>query len=272
MAEDKKSFVLYCDLVHTIELLSDEQAGKVFKHLLSYVNDEQPTLDDPLLKIAFEPIKRQLKRDLEKYEDTKQERSIQGRKGNLKRWNRDLYDRLENGELTLEEAEEIAISRKVSPPDSTQSPPIAKIAVNVNDTVNVNDNDNDINYIYSLYPTKCFVGNRSTGKTKKNKDKIKSLLKDNSKEQLEYIIKRYLTECRKTKTYLKNFATFLNNLPDFEQQKVNNTNEVPNPLLDPITKDVAYVYNKIPAEKEKLFKKGYTQADLDYYIKHGGSL
>jgi hypothetical protein len=39
MAKDKKSFVLYCDIIHTIEQLTDEQAGHLFKHVLYYVND-----------------------------------------------------------------------------------------------------------------------------------------------------------------------------------------------------------------------------------------
>ena len=46
MAENKKGFVLYADLIHTVKLLEDEQAGKLFKHVLSYVNDENPVCDD----------------------------------------------------------------------------------------------------------------------------------------------------------------------------------------------------------------------------------
>ena len=68
MAEDKKGFILYADLLPTVSLLKDEQAGKLFKHILKYVNDEDPILKDPLLSIAFEPIKQQLKRDLDKWE------------------------------------------------------------------------------------------------------------------------------------------------------------------------------------------------------------
>jgi hypothetical protein len=47
MAKNKKSFVLYCDLIHTIEKLSNEQAGELFKHILRYVNDKDP---EPKLK------------------------------------------------------------------------------------------------------------------------------------------------------------------------------------------------------------------------------
>lgn len=68
MAKDKKSFILYCDIIHTVEQLNDVDAGKLFKHVLRYVNDLNPEADDIITKIAFEPIKQQLKRDLQKYE------------------------------------------------------------------------------------------------------------------------------------------------------------------------------------------------------------
>jgi hypothetical protein len=49
MAKDKKGFLLYCDIIHTIEKLTDEQAGKLFKHVLRYVNDEEPVAEDMLI-------------------------------------------------------------------------------------------------------------------------------------------------------------------------------------------------------------------------------
>ena len=68
MAENKKSFLLYCDIHFTIQKLTDEQSGKLFKHILSYVNDENPELNDFILELVFEPIKQALKRDLKRYE------------------------------------------------------------------------------------------------------------------------------------------------------------------------------------------------------------
>jgi len=68
MAENKKSFLLYCDTIHTVNNLTDAEAGKLFKHVLAYVNDLNPETDDRLIKVAFEPIKQALKRDLQKYE------------------------------------------------------------------------------------------------------------------------------------------------------------------------------------------------------------
>jgi len=71
MAEDKKSFILYSDLIHTIKLLSKEDAGELFLHILKYVNDENPVADNKIIDIVFTPIKIQLKRDLEKWSEKK---------------------------------------------------------------------------------------------------------------------------------------------------------------------------------------------------------
>jgi len=79
MAKDKKSFLLYCDVIHTIEQLTDEQAGDLFKHILRYVNDLNPQSDSVITKIAFEPIRQALKRDLDKYESIRKRNSDNAR-------------------------------------------------------------------------------------------------------------------------------------------------------------------------------------------------
>ena len=72
----------------------------------------------------------------------------------------------------------------------------------------------EVEYIYSIYPTKCPIKNSSTGKGEKNKKQIKTLLKTKSKEELENVIKSYLNDCKNSNTWIKNFKTFLNDLPD----------------------------------------------------------
>ena len=116
MAKDKKSFILYSDLIHTIEKLSDVDAGQLLKHLMRYVNDLNPTTDNALVDIAFEPIKQHLKRDLVKFEDVKVKRSQAGKAGANKRW-----QMLSN--------------------DSKPNQSITKIAVNDNVNVNVISKD-----------------------------------------------------------------------------------------------------------------------------------
>ncbi len=92
MADNKKSFLLYCDLIHTVKKLTDEQAGKLFKHTLEYVNDKDPKTDDIITDLCFEPIRQSLKRDLKKYEKIKQKKSEAGKKGMAKRWGKDNSD------------------------------------------------------------------------------------------------------------------------------------------------------------------------------------
>lgn len=81
MAEGKKSVILYIDLIHTVEQLPDDKAGLLFKHLLRYVNDQNPVTDDMIINIAFEPIKQYLKRDLIKYESICVRNKNNGSKG-----------------------------------------------------------------------------------------------------------------------------------------------------------------------------------------------
>lgn len=122
MAENKKSFVAYVDWKNIFTMLSDTEAGQLIKHLLAYVNDENLELEDRYLKLAFEPIKMQLERDLEKYEKVKERRSEAGKKGGLK-----------SGESRKQIEANEANASLVKQNEANE-------AVNDNDTVTVNDN------------------------------------------------------------------------------------------------------------------------------------
>lgn len=80
MAENKKSFVLYSDSKGLIDQLPDDIAGRLFKHIFAYVNDENPISEELILNIAFEPIKSQLKRDLVKWSNQTEQRRQAGLK------------------------------------------------------------------------------------------------------------------------------------------------------------------------------------------------
>jgi hypothetical protein len=142
MAENKKSIIVYADWIEHFEFLTDEEAGKLIKHFFRYVNDLNPIAEDRNIQIAFNPIKAILKRDLDKWEKTLTDRSINGRMGNLKRYNLDLFTKVEAKQMTLEEAEELARHRKASPPDSNPTKNVANVAVN--DSVNVSVSINNI--------------------------------------------------------------------------------------------------------------------------------
>ena len=118
MAENKKSFVLYTDTQGLINQLPDDIAGRLFKHIYAYVNDENPITDELLLNIAFEPIKMQLKRDLVKYEKKREQWSEAGKK-------------------SAEQRALIKFNELQRNPTNVKS--VATVStVNVNDNVNVN--------------------------------------------------------------------------------------------------------------------------------------
>jgi hypothetical protein len=110
MAKDKKGFILYADQKAIFEQLPNDKAGELIKFIFSYVNDENPETDDLIIKLGFTPIQQQLKRDLVKYEETKEKRSEAGKAGANKRWQTIAND-----------------SKRIND--------IAKIADNVNDNV-----------------------------------------------------------------------------------------------------------------------------------------
>lgn len=80
MADNKKGFILYADQKELFDQLPDDKAGELIKHIFAYVNDENPQTDDLYIKLAFTPIKQQLKRDLIKFEATKEQRSNAGKR------------------------------------------------------------------------------------------------------------------------------------------------------------------------------------------------
>jgi len=142
MAENKNSILVYADWLNVFEELEDDEAGRLIKHFFRYVNDLNPEPPDRLTKIAFEPIKQSLKRDLDKWETKKGERSLSGRLGNLKKYTPDLYKQVSENQITIEAAESIAKHRKISLSDNSDSnisQRIANIAVSVSESVSVSD-------------------------------------------------------------------------------------------------------------------------------------
>lgn len=115
MAEGKKSFILYCDLINEIDHLTDEEKGRLFQHLLEYVNDMDPVLEDRVILGTWKPLENKLKRDLKKFDQIREKRRLAGAKGGTKK------------------AANVANASK-----SNQN--VANVADNVNDNDSVNDN------------------------------------------------------------------------------------------------------------------------------------
>lgn len=118
MAKDKKSFIAYSDWDAMFQELPDEVAGKLIKHIFAYVNDRNPEADDYIIKALFANIKATLKRDLQKWEQQRQQR-------------------VEAGKRSAE-----ARSTKINERSTVVKSRQRKSTVNVNGNVNVNVNDN----------------------------------------------------------------------------------------------------------------------------------
>ncbi len=139
--EEKKSFILYYDLVHTVKMLPDEDAGKLFKHVLLYVNGMNPKSDSLLIKAVFEPIKLQIERDTLAWLQTRKERSKAGKISAEKRNQTSINSTSAN---TAEQTSTKPTSVNAVQQTSTKSTVNDSVNVIVNDSVNdiviVNDN------------------------------------------------------------------------------------------------------------------------------------
>ncbi len=82
-----------------------------------------------------------------------------------------------------------------------------------------------VNRLYSLYPNKCPVKNTSTGKGEKDKKKLFDLLKTKSELEIETAISNYILDSEKGGRYIKNFSTFLNNMPDSSLEPKHETSD-----------------------------------------------
>ena len=124
MSKGKKSFILYLDQQELFNKLPDEIAGKLIKHIFSYVNCENPEANDLLLDIAFSPIKQSLKRDLSKWETQLEQRSKAGKISAQRRATK--ANEVQRKATTVE-------SRSTNPTDSVS------VSVSVNESVSVSE-------------------------------------------------------------------------------------------------------------------------------------
>jgi hypothetical protein len=151
MAKDKRSFILYSDIHHTVKKLTDDQAGKLFKVILSYVNDENPVIKDVLLDLVFEPIKQSLKRDLKRYKDIVDKRIEAGKIGGVKSGEkrRKKIEAKEAKEASALKAKQTkqGLGNKEGVNALKNEANKANEAVNDNGSVNVSDNDKEKNII-----------------------------------------------------------------------------------------------------------------------------
>lgn len=196
MAENKKSFVLYSDQRSIIDMLPDELAGQLIKHIYAYVNDENPVNNNPMVNLAFEPIKLQLKRDLQRWEETKEGRSKAGKASAEARRNKS-----EQQSTNLTNVDFVQQT-------STNS----TVNVNVNDNVNVTVNDNvkvntieerKLKFAQTLEP---FLP--TYGKELLNEFYLYWVEPDKSKKKMRFEGEKYFDVSRRLSTWAKKEKNF----------------------------------------------------------------
>ena len=94
----KESFVLYTEIWDTVSLMTNEEAGRLFKMILNYESglDLMEGIEDPSYEgeafIAFSFIRRQLVKNDAKDQKTINARSEAGKKGAIRRWQKMAND------------------------------------------------------------------------------------------------------------------------------------------------------------------------------------
>lgn len=189
MAQGKKSFIAYSDWQGTFKALPDEIAGQLIKYIFSYVNDENPEPHENFVVNAlFEQFKATLKRDLDKWDKQREQRSLAGKR---------------SAELR---------ATKTNERSTTVNEQARKPTVNVSDSVNVSVNDSDsVNVSIDIFPDFNDFWDLYDKKVDRSKcEKKWNKLKQEEKEQIIDYIPLYI-KSQPNKIYRKNPETFLNN-------------------------------------------------------------
>lgn len=148
--ENKKSFIAYCDWKNTFDILPDDKAGKLIKHILDYVNDLNPESEDLIINLAFQPIKQTLKRDLEKWESERMVRSEAGKKGMKNRWNKPIT---KDNSVINDITKDNSVIKSITDDNTgiTKITDSVSVSVSVSDSVNVKEEkENIFNFKKSL--------------------------------------------------------------------------------------------------------------------------
>lgn len=84
---EKTSFILYSDYWQHLEILTDEERGRLITAIFAYVRTGEVIEISGGAKMAFSFIRSQIDRDTQKWEEVKNARSEAGKKGAEARWN-----------------------------------------------------------------------------------------------------------------------------------------------------------------------------------------
>ena len=241
----RASFVFYKDWYNVIAKRDSETRLEVYDAIMKKVFENEDLDTSEISSVVLDFIMPQVERDTERWLDIREKRSVAGKqhKGNQYQKNQML-----SNDNKTERMEQV-LSNVTSVPTLEQNGTNGTVNVNVDVDVNNNkeiedksstkksEEDAFVEYIYKMYPTKCPIRKISLGKSYKDKERIRKLLKTYSMDDIEKVVKEEINE-KYGKCMMSNFSTFLNNFPDpttmfdnssFQDEKVNNEE---NPYVD----------------------------------------
>lgn len=163
--EGKNKIIIYADWWNQIKELTDEQAGKLFKLIMGYVNDEHPEKNLPqgdLMRLLFIPYQSALDRDLATYKA----KCEKNRENVNKRWNTNENESIQSNTNAYERK-----NRNTNYTDKD------------NDKDNDNDNDNDILSLHSRIDARA----REKGLSDDDISFIQKYVEDNEIKEIKYL-------------------------------------------------------------------------------------
>jgi len=219
MAEGKKSFIAYSDWHGTFKALPDDIAGQLIKYIFSYVNDENPKPHENFVVNAlFEQVKATLKRDLEKWEKQREQRSRAGKK-----------------------SAELRKSTKSNERSTSVNEKTRKATVNDNVNVNVSTivDENKADTIFLKYREKYKVyANQLYNDTIFLESISKEFIKNQNNEVVKKTIQKYLGLFLNSLDQSKKIH---NNKKEFQQHFPNWLRKQSIQLVKPLPKKMRYV-------------------------------
>ena len=211
MAKGKKTFIFYSDWINMIREMKDSDAGELLKYVLSYVNDENPTTENPFVKIVFGHMKPMLKDDLDKWDLIREKRRKAGSKGGKQTQ--------ANAKQMLEHAKQVqAVNDNVNV--STNVDDIA-------DTVFLKFRDNYKTYSAQLLNDEIFINSIA-------REFFKTQDKNIQKATLRKYLNEYLNRLDQDKKVHNNKKQFMEHFPNWlRKQEIK--------LVKPKKENVRYV-------------------------------
>lgn len=199
-----KSFIIHIDSLEILESLNNEQAGKLFKAIKQYQEDQTIIEEDQLIKVALSPFISQFKRDKEKYDNICKRNRENGKNGG-----RPKTEETQNNPVGYLETQENPKNLK------NKNKNKSKNDSNSNNKLIV-QNENHFEQFWQQYtPIETSIGSKA-----KAKKKYQEYLKKYTHDKILEATHRYIDHCKKNKQKTKMcYGFFDEHLESYINQK-----------------------------------------------------